>query len=153
MNQGIVCECCINRCTYREMTQYCQTPPRRNRSIRSLVTGKPEPKLITEQDVDEIYAELEKESKTLLIEPYNRLTIYREEYEKILQLEANKNKLIEEKYSQVLNVVDKPVIRNVDSIKSAFQVIDKPLDNPPKPPAQVESRKHRHRHRHSETSR
>ena len=27
--RGLACECCVHMCTYHEMTEYCQQPPRR----------------------------------------------------------------------------------------------------------------------------
>lgn len=50
-NTGVVCECCIHRCSYGEMLQYCSSS-KSGRRKRSIFAGK------EEEIMDEIYNEI-----------------------------------------------------------------------------------------------
>ena len=82
---GIVCECCVNRCSSRELNQYCAEPTRRRRSVRSIVTGGvAEPASpFTEDIVNKIYEEIAVESKvsqarTFTLDDYLKMEIVEE---------------------------------------------------------------------------
>lgn len=99
VNQGIVCECCVHRCSFDEITQYCEAK-RKRRSVRSVITGvtETEPTSINpfnEEGLAQVYQQIEQESRL----PIDAKPIFtEEEYEKILILEKNKQKNIEKKH-------------------------------------------------------
>ena len=63
-SQGIVCECCINRCSKSEMLEYCAEPEkRRKRSLllRASSTVSEHSVIRSQADVDEFYRQLDEE--------------------------------------------------------------------------------------------
>jgi len=93
MGVGIICECCVNTCTIRELDQYCESK-RKKRSVREILTPTQESKTyFSEREVEKFYEELkelpeseEKEGESL----YTSV----EEYETIVALDKIKRKNI-----------------------------------------------------------
>ena len=91
MEVGIVCECCVNRCSKNELFQYCALDQaRRRRSVKSIFTGgAAEPvSPFTEEIVNEMYEKIEENKDLQTI----RLTL--EEHLKIDIIEENKRENI-----------------------------------------------------------
>ena len=63
-SQGIVCECCINRCSKSEMLEYCAEPEKRRKRSLLLRASSPvsdQPVIRSQADVDEFYRQLDEE--------------------------------------------------------------------------------------------
>lgn len=90
-NQGIVCECCVNRCSLSELDQYCAQPgKRRRRSIKLTAPTKQIPYIDDDESLNRFYDELE----TTDVDPNEVMSIEeleRQPIVKLIELQKVKN--------------------------------------------------------------
>ena len=142
LSQGIVCECCINRCSAHEISQYCDNK-RKKRSIKSLITSISDSALPSppdpEKDLENLYKKIEEDSLHITAP-----AITDEQYEQMSILERNKEENIRNEHLAQSSIEKVPTSRLSNSYIQTDVAVDRTSDQPV-----TTQLPHRRRHKHS----